>query len=94
MGECEDSGVPVGSILSGTVLETEYRRFGGSEDVRRCALCWRATAAGREVEEREGVDVEVSGVGWGIVIPEVTISLAMAESGEITGMRRLSTVVW
>ena len=58
-------------------------------------MCRRETAAGGEVEERGGAGVEVSGVG--VVIPEVTMSgiaPAVAESGEVTGMRRLSMVVW
>jgi len=78
MGECGDSGGPVGRILSRIGLEAGDGRFGGSEGVRRSALCWRAVEEGREV------DVEASGVGWGIV---------MAGSGEVTGMRRLLKVV-
>jgi len=93
IGGREDSGEP-GGILSRTGLEDG--RFGGSEGVRRSRLIWRATAAGGEVEEREGKDIEVSGVGWGIVIPKVTMSRiapAVAVSGEVSGMRRLSIVV-
>ena len=98
MGECEDSSRPVGRILSRSGLEgAEDGGLGGSEGVRRSGLCWRETAAGGEVEEGGGADVEVSGVGLGIVIPEVTMSRiapAVAESGEVTGMRRLPVVVW
>jgi len=58
VGECEDSGGPVGSILSRSGLEEAE-----DGDVRRCALFWTATAAGGAVEERGGADGEVSGVG-------------------------------
>ncbi len=83
MGECEDSGAPVGSILSRSGAEDGG--FGGSEGVRRPALCWRGRATGGEGEERGGTDVEVSGV-W--CIPEATTG-----SGEVTGMWGLSVVV-
>ncbi len=94
MGECENSSEPVGSMLSRAGVEgAEGGRFAGSEGVRRSGLCWRATAASGEEEGR--ADVEVSEVGWGIVILEVTmtgIAPAVAKSGEVTGMRRLSMV--
>src|SRR6266702_200449 len=97
MGECEDSGGPVGGMLSSTGLdEAENGRFGTPEGVRRSALCWREMAAGGEVDERGEADVEVSGVGWGIVIPEQTmprIAPTVAVSGEVAGMRGLSMVV-
>jgi len=91
MVECEDSGAPVGSISGAGLEEAEDGRFVGSEGVGGSALCWRATAGG-EVEERE-TGVEVSGVGWGIVIPVPPIALAVAGSGEVTGIRRPSMVV-
>jgi len=97
MGECEDSGGPVGGILSRTGLEeAEDGMFGVPEGVRGSAFCRRATAAGGEGEERGGLGVEVEGFGWGVVIPEVTISRiapVVVGSGEVTGMRRLSVVL-
>ena len=35
----------------------------------------KGNGSDREVEKRGGVDVEVSGVGRGVAIPKVTVSL-------------------
>ena len=45
--------------------------------------------------EIEGADLEVSGVGWGVVKPEVLIpwrASARGGSGGVTMMRKLSAV--
>ena len=94
MGECKDSDGPVGGILSRNKLEkAEDGSLGGSEGASRSALCWGATAAGGEVEER---GLAVSEVWWRIDISKAAMSgiaPAGAASGEFTGMRRLSMVV-
>ena len=96
MGQCEDSDGPAGStFLQNGFKEAKEGRFGIPEGVNWSALCWRATAAGGELEER-GVDVDVSGVGWGVVISGVSMSripLAVAKSAEVRGLRRPSIVV-
>ncbi|KAH9009743.1 hypothetical protein EDB83DRAFT_2452353 [Lactarius deliciosus] len=89
--------VAVGGIFSRTGSEADNEGFGGSEDVRRPGLCWRATTVAVEAEERGGVDVEVSGVQWSTVKAEVTtsrISPAVVGSGDVTRMRRPAVVVW
>ena len=72
------------------MLEAEDEMFGGSEGVRRFAVCWRETLGCREVEERGDVDLEreVSGVGRGVGISAATMSCitpAVAGSGKVTG---------
>jgi len=94
MGEGEESGGPVGSILSRTGLgRAGDGKSGASEDVRGSALCRGGTAPVEEAEER---GVEVSGVVGGIVLADVSMSRvapAVAESGEVAGMWKLSVVV-
>ena len=97
MGKCKDSDGPARSILLGTAfIEAKEERFGGSEAIELSVLLWRATAAGGGLDER-GVNVEVSRVGWAIVIPDGSMScitLAVARSVEVAGLRRASMVVW
>ena len=95
MNKCQDNGEPVGSILLRTGLEADVREFSESGGVRG-ALYWRETAEGGEVGERRGrgADMEVSGVGYGAVIPKVTTSCiapAVVEPGEVIGILKLST---
>ena len=76
MGECEHNDGPVSSLLSRTGLdETEDGKVGRQGGARTFVLCRRETESDREVEKRGGVDVKVSGVGRGVAIPKVTVSL-------------------
>ena len=76
IGECEHNDGPVSSLLPKPVLdETKDGKFGGQGGARTFVLCRRESESDREVENRGGVDVEVSGVGRGVAIPKVTVSL-------------------
>ena len=87
MSECEDSDGLVGSIASRTGFDEAIEgAFCGPEGVYWSALCLGAAIEGGS-EERV-VDVEVSGVGRGVVVPELSMShmiLAIARSAEVTG---------
>ena len=75
MGKCENNDGPVSSMLSRAGLdETEDGKFGGQGGARAFVLCRRETESDREVGDRGGVDVEISGVGRGVAMPKVTVS--------------------
>ena len=62
--ECKVCDAPVGNVLL-RHRSVDNGRFGVSEGVRVSGLScqWRVTAAGGEVKEGVGTDVEASGAG-------------------------------